>query len=192
MTKSALRRSFLARRQLLTPDERETASAQIIANFFSNFDLSEVRFLHCFIPIEQFGEVDTRPLFQRIWSQYPHIQTVVPRVDHEKNQLESLRYDSGVDLVLNRWNISEPSHDQYVEPIDMDVVLVPLLCFDRTGHRVGYGKGFYDGFLRRCRADCQKVGLSIFEPVDEISDSHETDVRLDSCVTPDRLFVFQK
>lgn len=64
------------------------------------------------------------------------------------------------------------------------MVLVPLLSFDRRGHRVGYGKGYYDRFLRKCRPDCQKVGLSIFEPIDEISDANENDEPLDAAVTP--------
>ena len=64
------------------------------------------------------------------------------------------------------------------------MVLVPLLCFDRSGHRVGYGKGYYDRFLRKCRADCKKIGLSMFDPVDEITDAGESDVRLDLVITP--------
>jgi len=64
-------------------------------------------------------------------------------------------------------------------------VLVPLLCFDRRGHRVGYGRGYYDRFLARCRHDCKKIGLSFFEPLAEIDDVHEGDVELNYCVTPD-------
>ena len=62
------------------------------------------------------------------------------------------------------------------------MVLVPGVCFDRIAHRVGYGKGFYDRFLKKCRYDCIRVGLSYFAPVDEIEDLHEGDVRLDALV----------
>ena len=65
------------------------------------------------------------------------------------------------------------------------LVLVPGVCFDQTGHRVGYGKGFYDRFLKTCRPGCLKVGLSYFEPVDPIDDVHDGDVRLDFIVTPE-------
>ena len=74
----------------------------------------------------------------------------------------------------------------------IDMVLVPGLCFDGDGHRVGYGKGFYDRFLKTCRPDCIKIGLSYFEPVESIDDVHEGDVRLDfvshagSCVAATR------
>jgi 5-formyltetrahydrofolate cyclo-ligase len=173
----------LAKRQLITSSEREVASARIVTNFFSTFNLSKINILHCFISIERFGEVDTRPIFQRIWSDFPQVETVVPRINRETDELESLSYGPTTELRHNRWQIGEPVHNERVEPRDIDIVLVPLLCFDHIGHRVGYGKGYYDSLLARCRSDCQKVGLSMFPPID-IIDSSESDVRLDHCVTP--------
>lgn len=184
MTKSELRKIYLGKRQMLSFPERETASAHIAARLFREFDLSKVRVLHCFIHIERFGEVDTRPIFQDIWSKFPNIQTVVPRVNHETEELDSLKYGHDTELVHGRWQIGEPAHHDHVEPAEIDMVLVPLLCFDRSGHRVGYGKGYYDRFLRKCRADCKKIGLSMFDPVDEITDAGESDVRLDVVITP--------
>jgi len=184
MTKSELRKSFLAKRQSITLAERDVASAEIVSNFFDSFDLSKVKVLHCFISLERLGEVDTRPVFQRIWNHLPNITTVVPRINHETGEIESLLYRPDTELIHNRWRISEPVHDERVVPEAIDIVLVPLLCFDRRGHRVGYGKGYYDRFLRSCRPDCRKIGLSMFEAVDEISDSHTNDVTLGFAVTP--------
>ena len=45
----------------------------------------------------------------------------------------------------------------------IEVVFVPLVAFDETGNRVGYGKGFYDEFLKNCSKDTIKIGLSFFE-----------------------------
>ena len=64
------------------------------------------------------------------------------------------------------------------------MVFVPLLAYDKNGNRVGYGKGFYDNLLTKCREDVVKIGLSFFEPEDSISDVSAADVRLDFCVTP--------
>ena len=191
MNKSELRKIYLGKRQMLSPQERGTASAKIAANFFRDFDFGKIHVLHCFIPIERFNEVDTRPIFQHIWSEFPQIQTVVPRVNHETEELESLKYGPEVELVQSRWDIQEPVHDEYVEPNKIDMVLVPLLCLDRRGHRVGYGKGYYDRLLRRCRPDCIKIGLSIFEPIDKIDDAHEGDVTLDLGITPTCTIDFQ-
>ena len=191
VTKSELRKIYLAKRQMLSPDERESASAHIARIFFRDFNLTGISVLHCFIPIERFNEVDTRPIFQRLWSDFPKIQTVVPRVNHQTEDLESLKYGPDVELIANRWQIHEPSHNEYIEPDEVDMVLVPLLCFDMQGHRVGYGKGYYDRFLSRCRPDCLKIGLSIFAPVEKIDDAHEGDVTLDFAVTPTQTINFE-
>jgi len=49
---------------------------------------------------------------------------------------------------------------------------------------VGYGKGFYDSFLSRCKPEVIKIGLSFFEAVESITDIRSEDVSLDYCVTP--------
>jgi 5-formyltetrahydrofolate cyclo-ligase len=72
----------------------------------------------------------------------------------------------------------------------IDMVFVPLLVTDREGHRVGYGKGFYDKYLKQCRPDCLKVGFSYFDPLDAIEGKDEFDVPLDLCITPNKVYVF--
>ena len=190
MTKSELRKAFLVKRQSMTRPEHDIASARIAANFFDNIDLAKINVLHCFISIERSGEIDTVPIFKRIWSDLPFIVTAVPRINLESNELESIRYAGDTELSYNHWQIGEPIHNDRIDPFEIDIVLVPLLCFDRRGHRVGYGKGYYDRFLARCRPDCQRVGLSIFPPIDEIEDAHAGDFKLDLCVTPDKIFTF--
>jgi 5-formyltetrahydrofolate cyclo-ligase len=190
MTKSELRNTFLAKRQILSPAKHEALSARIVSEFLNAHNLTSVNTLHCYIPIERFAEVDTRPIFQRLWSEYPQIVTVVPRVNHQTEEIESLRYGPDTELVESRWQIGEPSHDERVDPLEIDMVLVPLVCFDLDGHRVGYGRGYYDRFLRKTRSDCRKIGLSIFPPVDQIDDSHEGDVRLDRFITPEQVYEF--
>jgi 5-formyltetrahydrofolate cyclo-ligase len=186
MLKAALRKIYLDRRRMLSAAERREKSARIAARFFANFDLSRVNFLHCFLPIEKFKEIDTKPIFERVWKDFPHVETLVPRVDFETGEIENLKFTRATNLAQNRWEIHEPAHDEMVESEKIDLVLVPLLCFDRRGFRVGYGKGFYDKFLKNCRADCRKIGLSYFAPIpDEIEDAHDADVKLDFCVAPD-------
>jgi 5-formyltetrahydrofolate cyclo-ligase len=70
------------------------------------------------------------------------------------------------------------------------VVFVPLLAFDTTGNRVGYGKGFYDAFLSNVKPETIKIGLSFFEAETSIADVFENDVKLDYCVTPKKIYAF--
>src|SRR5690606_3671762 len=79
----------------------------------------------------------------------------------------------------NKWGIPEPvdSFGSIEIPSEkLDVVFVPLLVFDEMGHRTGYGKGFYDRFLARCRAETLKIGLSFFEAEEKLEGIFDTDV----------------
>ncbi|MDB5241886.1 MAG: 5-formyltetrahydrofolate cyclo-ligase, partial [Spirosoma sp.] len=52
--------------------------------------------------------------------------------------------------------------------------------------------GYYDRFLAQCRPDCQKIGLSLFNPIDLIIDAEPTDIRLNACITPEQTYRFTK
>lgn len=190
MLKSELRKIYLAKQKSLSDAERESKSRQIAERFFENFDLRRTSFLHVFLPIEKNREIRTEFIYRRLWREFSDVTTIVSRVDFQKMTLENLRFASDTELVQNRWHIAEPTHDERIEIEKIDSVLVPLLCVDERGFRVGYGKGFYDKFLSECRPDCLKIGLSYFAPVVKISDAQPFDVRLDFCLTPEKLEKF--
>ena len=98
--------------------------------------------------------------------------------------MENFYFEGLHQLVTSAWGIQEPKQGIPTEIEKIDLVLVPLLAFDKAGHRVGYGKGFYDRFLKGCRPDCLKAGLSFFEAEEILTDADELDVPLDLCVTP--------
>ena len=163
-------------------------SEQIADRFFSAVDLERVASLHLFIRIPKFNEIDTSNIYFRLWRDHLGIRTFAPRAARTTGLMESLEFSAATEFRENEWGISEPQTGASVEPAVIDMVLVPLYCFDLEGHRVGYGKGFYDRFLSACRPDCVKVGLSFFPPVDAIDDVHDGDVRLDLFVTPDLVY----
>lgn len=191
MTKAELRKIYLAKKKALSDQERLAKSLKITDLFFQNFNLEAVRLLHIFLSIETAGEFDTSHIIKRLWHDFPlKIKTVVPRINRKTDRLESVEYGAESKLITNYWGISEPAEDKTVAPEKIDLVIVPLLCFDEQGHRVGYGKGFYDKFLTGCRSDCRKIGVSFFSPIAEISDVHQSDVKLDFCITPEKIWQF--
>ena len=190
MTKTELRKVYLEKQKSLSENERGEEGRQIADLFFQTIDLSKINFLHCFLPIRRYNEIDTHLILEKIWRDFPRIETVVPRVNLDTNEIENLKFTHETELVLSNWQINEPSHDDIVETEKIDMVLVPLLCFDGQGHRVGYGKGFYDRLLAKCRPDTQKIGLSYFPPVPDIPDIGEHDIKLDFCVTPEKVWQF--
>ena len=191
MTKSELRKIYLARQRSLSAAERKEKSRLIAASLFGRFDLSRLKFLHVFLPIEKNNEIKTAFIYERVWRDFPEITTVVPKVDFETMTLENRRFSFDTELIKNRWNILEPAASEIVEIERLDAVLVPLLCFDERGLRAGYGKGFYDKFLSECRADCLKIGLSYFPPTAKISDAQTFDIRLNFCIAPHNIFKFK-
>jgi 5-formyltetrahydrofolate cyclo-ligase len=94
-------------------------------------------------------------------------------------------------LQLNAFGIQEPLPLNQVTPDRIDTILVPLLGFDQKGHRVGYGKGYYDRYLSKVNKGLQKVGVSYFEPMDNFTDTNEFDVPLSSCITPWNTYEFE-
>jgi len=191
VTKSELRKIYLERRRSLSPDAHSALSSEIIDRLFEAVDLSSITAVHCYISLKHFGEVETGVFFSRVWETHPQVITTAPRIDDVTREIDSLIYQHDTPTREVIWNIPEPSGSEIVAPEALDLVIVPLLCFDRHGHRVGYGKGFYDRFLRKCRPACIKAGLSFFPPVDSIDDVHDADMALDLCVTPTDTFRFR-
>lgn len=184
MLKSELRQIYLEKRRSLSASEMVALSRDIGQRFFETVDLTAVENFHTFISISKFNEIDTSVIHYKLWRDFASIQTFVPRADLVTGEIESILLDPETELIENKWGIREAKDGRSIDPQEIDLVLVPLLCFDRQGFRVGYGKGMYDRFLNKCRAECVKVGLSYFPPVERIGDLDEYDIPLDLVITP--------
>lgn len=182
MKKAELREEYLSKRSMLSEEDLDSISRTVSERLFEAVDFSKVGTVHLFLPIERLNEIDTWQIAYRIWTQYPSVRTVVPKVDRESGELKSIVLTRTTPIEPSEWDVPEPTAGVEVAPSEIDVVLVPLLCSDERGHRVGYGKGFYDRFLAKCRLDSRKIGLSHFQPVEMIDDVTAMDVRLDEVV----------
>jgi 5-formyltetrahydrofolate cyclo-ligase len=118
------------------------------------------------------------------------MQLCYPKMDTKEPNMDAVACHADTIFEANAINILEPLETRIVDPQEIDLVLVPVLACDTNGNRVGYGKGYYDRYLSRCREDCIKVGISYFEPVDTIDDADGYDVPLNFCITPQQAYVF--
>jgi 5-formyltetrahydrofolate cyclo-ligase len=134
--------------------------------------------------------VNTWHIIRRLWKEYPGIKTVVPKMTGDDHQMVSCLLDATTRLTTTRYAVPEPQNPQEVDEALIDIVLAPMLVCDRSGNRVGYGKGYYDTFFKKCRKDVVKTGLSFFEPVTAIDDVAAWDERLDQCITPLQVYRF--
>ena len=137
------------------------------------------------------GNIDN-PAFQSILKIITYISFIIFGIVtiKQRNSTESVSSRDNTKIKKNQYNIPEPIDGIEVPSNKIDVVFVPLLAFDKKGHRVGYGKGFYDKFLSECKPDVIKIGLSFFEPEELITDVFEGDVKLDYCVTSNEVYFF--
>ena len=184
MTKEALRKIYLQKRMDLSEGDYFQLSKDICNMFFAHTNLSKVKVLHTFMPIKKNREVDTWLIVERVKRDFPHIQISIPKINNQSGTLDNFLLEGPNQLQNNTWGIPEPVSGIPITTTDIDAVLVPLLAFDKRGHRVGYGRGFYDKFLISCRKDCVKIGLSFFDMVEKITGVNENDVSLDLIITP--------
>jgi 5-formyltetrahydrofolate cyclo-ligase len=189
--KATLRKQYLAKRKALSSAEITVKSQQICDLFFQEIDLNTVQFLHVFLPIKKHNEIDTFLIIRRLRIEFPLINIVVSRSNLDSFEMQHFLLEEN-NLVENKWGILEPSQasKREVQPQEIDLVIVPLLAFDKQGNRVGYGKGFYDRFLQKCSPKAFKVGFCIEKPIEFIEDLNEFDVKMDICITPDKIWKF--
>ena len=186
MTKKELRLNFTFLRNSLSAEEIRSSSSRILEHLEA-MPIWNHTYYHIFLSIVEKKEIDTSALLNLLFIKEKRV--VVPKLA-SASDLEHFELRQDTKLVKNKWGIPEPGSGTRVTEEVIDVVFVPLLAFDRQGHRVGYGQGYYDRFLSKCRKDVVRIGLSIFDPVNAISDIEATDITLNFCITPDRVYSF--
>jgi len=189
MDKQSVRDHYLKLRLALPKSEFNSLNQNLCTVFFSSVELFEISILHLFLPILKKKEPNTWLILHRLRKEYPRIRVSMPKIN-EAHELTHFYFEDTHQVEENKWGIQEPQWGTQTPIEKIDLVIVPLLAFDRKGNRVGYGKGFYDRFLSQCRPDCKKVGISFFDPVDEISGIDNFDVKLTDCVTPTKFYSF--
>lgn len=195
LTKAALRRAALPRRQALTKAEVAERSQLLSDHLFRHFPVAQWRWLHVFLPLARKNEQDTWPIIHRLWAERLPVRLAAPVVQPDGISLKHYELTSDTPLITSRWGIPEPVASPAAEvlPPQLDAVLVPLLACDEQGQRVGYGGGFYDRFLAACRPGTLFIGLNVLddEPVPALADVLPTDMPLHACLTPARVWNFR-
>lgn len=184
--KSTLRKEALAKRNALNEQEVVELNESLLAQF-KTLDFSKINSIHIFLPIVVKKEPNTFLIIDWLQQHHPEIQIIVPKADFDTHLMSNYVFTTKDELVTNHYHIPEPKNAKPFTGVP-DMVIVPLLAFDKKGYRVGYGKGFYDRFLQNIST--QKIGLSFFAPAEQIIDVHLNDIRLDKCITPNGIVAF--
>lgn len=189
-TKNELRQDYRQLRKQLSGDEVNDLSRKITTQLGTWLEGQEgLTHFHLFFPISKFKEVNTFYIQQLLEQQDKTLFT--SQVNREENRLDTLQLPPEASFFLDEWGIPVPQESVRVTATKIQVVFVPLLAYDKSGHRLGFGKGFYDRFLASLEQPVLKVGLSFFTPEEAIPvEPH--DIPLDYCITPEQILKFNK
>jgi len=168
LKKETARKNYQKKRQGLSTLQFEEDSSQIIRNLFELIKKFKPTCIHCFLTINQKSEINTKPIIEYCWRN--HIDVVVPDTDFTNNMLKNAKFEPSTKTALTKNNIPEPINPIWANDIDIDLVITPLLAFDAMGHRVGFGRGFYDRLFSSLNNEVKRVGVSFFEPCEILED----------------------
>jgi 5-formyltetrahydrofolate cyclo-ligase len=132
-----------------------------------------------FMPLK--SEINPLPLLQKLAEQGARL--ALPVVAGRGKPLIMRQWAWGEPLASGQWGIREPKPE--APEVDPDILLVPLLAFDRTGHRIGYGAGYYDMTIPGLRAKKPVTAVGIAFAAQEIAavPATDRDARLDLVLT---------
>ncbi|HEY7666405.1 MAG TPA: 5-formyltetrahydrofolate cyclo-ligase [Xanthobacteraceae bacterium] len=177
-TKAAIRREAQARRDAL-PAELRAAAAQTIAARPFPAVLARHAIVSGFMPLK--SEINPVPLMRALADAGARL--ALPAIAGRGKPLVMRAFAFGDALAPGVWGIREPKSE--APELFPDVVLVPLLAFARSGHRIGYGAGYYDMTLTALRARKTVLAVGIAFAAQEITSVPATprDARLDLVLT---------
>jgi 5-formyltetrahydrofolate cyclo-ligase len=190
MNRPALRKYYLQKRLGMTDSELLRLDDLLLIQFQQWVVPDFVQTVLSYWPIGHHGEVNSLLFTDFMAFRNPGLILAYPVSNFGDHTMQAVGVHEDTRYVQNPYGIAEPSEGPEISAASIDLVIVPLLTFDNSGYRLGYGKGFYDRYLTRCRTDIIKLGLSYFAPVPEIPDKHEFDIPLTVCVTPERIYEF--
>lgn len=189
MTKAALRSIYKDKRKALSDKDRMKLDDLILIQF-QQLALPDLHAFMNYWPIATHNEVNTLPMADYLQFRMPGVQLAYPKTVYEQVSMQAIAVNDETDYELNPHGIAEPTNGELLPAEELDMIFVPMLAYDKKGYRVGYGKGFYDRYLKQCRSDVVKIGFSYFDPEPVISDVHEFDIPLNFAITPECIYEF--
>jgi 5-formyltetrahydrofolate cyclo-ligase len=185
--KADLRKTAFAQRDALPPAERQAAAEAIAARPFP-LSIAPGIIVSGFSPLK--SEINPLPLMRKLAAAGARL--ALPVVAGRGKPLIMRSYAFGQPLNEGVWGIREPKPD--APEVDPDILIVPLAAFDRRGHRIGYGAGYYDMTIHRLRSIKSVVAVGIAYAAQEVPEVPVTarDEPLDLVLTEQDVIDFRK
>ena len=176
-TKNSLRRQLIAIRKEISEVQRLEETRDICESLKGMKTLKEADVLLLYAA--KLPEVALDSIFA--WAVAQGKKVCFPRVSGDEMDFYYVQDVS--ELVPGNFGVREPNESCELAAFDKAVCLVPGVGFDKTGNRMGYGKGYYDRYLSRTTADIYKIAICFDEQLLENIPTREHDVKMDCVVS---------
>jgi len=183
--KAGLRTATLATCDAMPAAERQAAAEALAARGLP-VPVAPGAIVSGFMPMKT--EINPLPLMRKLAD--TGAQLALPCIDGRGKPLIMRAYQFGDAFKSGQWGIREPMPE--APEVKPDILLVPLVCFDRSGQRIGYGAGYYDRTIAALRAFKRVTAIGIAFAMQEIPQvpATERDERLDFVLTEKEIIAF--
>lgn len=180
MNKKEQRKEALKARRALSAQQRNVFSHKIAEKLMALPQFMKAKTVFCYCPLEE--EVDTAEIIEACLSGGKALY--VPKV-LSKTEMGAVRYSANMEK--NEFGIYEPA--DMPEEVIIDFAVIPGVCFDERGARIGFGGGYYDRFLQ---PETFKAGVAFSCQMCTAIEAEPHDVRMDAVVTESILYNFKE
>lgn len=172
MYKENIRAAMLKKRLALSQAEVQAASGSVVNSLLRLPLFQQSKKMAAYIPFK--NEIDLSSFFEKAWALEKEIY--LPCVGD--GPLSFRKYTQDSIVKKSSWGVLEPVDGELIEPFELDLVLVPLLAFDKSGNRIGFGAGHYDRTFANHPATLRLIGVGYdWQCIDQVPEDG-WDVRL--------------
>lgn len=179
--KKNIRKSIIAKRDL-KKEENSLKDSKIFNNLVSLNSYKRAK--KVFVYIGFGSEINTKSLIEIMLKEGKEV--FVPKVLEE--EMIALKITSLNNLIESKFKILEPVGEKSdIDGEEFDLIIMPGVAFDRSGNRIGYGKGYYDKYLKDIKSDIKKIALAYELQLIEEIETEEHDLKVDSIITENEI-----
>ncbi len=180
MNKEELRKKFKIIRDNI--NNRDKKSSEIIKRLINTKEYQKSKVIALYSNIS--SEVETKELIK---ISLENKKVVLPKINKD-NTMDFYEIKCLKDLEIGAFNIKEPKvkNKKPIKKEEIDLMIIPGICFDKNKNRIGYGKGYYDKYLSN--TNIKKIGLCYEEQITKEIKSDKTDISLDYLITEIKIY----
>ena len=182
--KKRIREEFLQKRRKQSKKDTLDESKKIFSKIIETAEYKKAKNVLVYVSLKD--EVQTDALIDDMISKKKNVY--VPKTDLKKNVMDAIKLTKKTCFFENKIGISEPVEGEKAKKSDIDLIIIPAIAFDYWGHRIGFGNGCYDKFLKGSTAFKLGVGFD-FQIIESIP-AEDHDIKVDMIITEKRVIVY--